>query len=107
MAGAKLVVIYPRPTDVDAFEKVYAEEHLPLVTKKVSGMTKAVWTKAVGAPQGDPQFHRIAEIHFASMEALQESLASAGTQEAAAHAQSISTGGPIVVLVCEEQTVTF
>jgi uncharacterized protein (TIGR02118 family) len=107
MAGAKLVVIYPPPTDAEAFEKVYAEEHLPLATKKISGMTKAVLTKVVDAPGGGPAFHRIAEIHFPSMEALQASLASEGTREAAAHAQSISTGGPIVMLVCEEQIVTF
>ncbi len=107
MAGAKIVVIYPQPKDADAFERVYADEHLPLVAQKISGMTKAVLTKVVGAPGGNPPFHRIAEIHFPSMEALQASLASEGTQAAAAHAQSISTGGPITMLICEEETVTF
>ncbi len=106
MAGAKIVVIYPPPTDKEAFEKIYVDEHLPLVTNKISGKTKAVLSKVVG-PGGDPPFHRIAEIHFPSMEALRASLASEGTQEAAAHAQSISTGGPITMLICEEQTVTF
>jgi uncharacterized protein (TIGR02118 family) len=106
MAGAKIVVIYPPPTDKEAFEKIYVDEHLPLATNKISGKTKVVLSKVVG-PGGDPPFHRIVEIHFPSMEALQASLASEGTQEAAAHAQSISTGGPITMLICEEQTVTF
>ena len=106
MAGAKIVVIYPPPTDTEVFEKVYVDEHLPLATKKISGMTKAVLTTVVG-PVGNPPFHRITEIHFLSMEALQASIASEGTREAVAHAQSISTGGPIVMLVCEEHTVTF
>jgi hypothetical protein len=30
MADVKLVVIYPRPKDVDVFERVYREEHVPL-----------------------------------------------------------------------------
>ena len=30
MAGAKLFVCYPHPKDTVAFEKAYAEEHLPL-----------------------------------------------------------------------------
>ena len=35
MADMKLVVIYPRPKDVDAFEKVYQEEHVPLAVAKL------------------------------------------------------------------------
>jgi hypothetical protein len=30
MADMKLVVVYPRPKDVDVFEKVYQEEHVSL-----------------------------------------------------------------------------
>ena len=30
MAGVKFIVIYPRPTDIDAFEKVYQDEHVPI-----------------------------------------------------------------------------
>ena len=30
MAEVKLVVMYPRPKDIDAFEKVYQNEHVPL-----------------------------------------------------------------------------
>jgi len=29
MANVKLVVIYPHPKDVDAFEKIYLTEHVP------------------------------------------------------------------------------
>ena len=41
MADVKLV-IYPRPTDFDVFEKVYQEEHVPLAVAKLSGKTKIV-----------------------------------------------------------------
>ena len=30
MAGVKLVVMYPRPKDIEAFEKLYQEEHVPM-----------------------------------------------------------------------------
>lgn len=108
MAEIKVIVMYPRPTDVDAFEKVYLEEHVPLAVEKIKGITKFAASKVVGTPDGStPPFHRIAELYFPSMQALQESVASPGTQEAVAHAFKISTGGPPTVLVAEQETTTF
>jgi len=108
MAETKIVVIYPRPTDLDAFEKAYVEEHIPLAMQKIKGLTKFAATRVVGTPDGrTPPFYRIAELYFPSIEALQESAASAGTQEAVAHAFAISTGGPPIILVAEQETTTF
>ncbi|MGH3055046.1 MAG: hypothetical protein ACRDL7_08730 [Gaiellaceae bacterium] len=45
MAEVKLVVVYPRPKDVDAFEKVYQNEHVPLAVAKLAGKNKIVATK--------------------------------------------------------------
>jgi uncharacterized protein (TIGR02118 family) len=67
----KLVVIYPRPDDNEAFETVYNRDHVPMAVAKLAGKTKIVASKIVGSPQETPPFHRIAEIHFPSMEALQ------------------------------------
>jgi hypothetical protein len=39
MAGVKLMVMYPRPKDVDAFEKVYQKEHVPMAVEKLKGKT--------------------------------------------------------------------
>ena len=108
MAETKIVVIYPRPTDVDAFEKAYVEEHVPLVAEKIKGPTRFAATKVVGTPDGStPPFYRIAEFYFPSMQVLQDCAASAGMQEAAAHAFAISTGGPPIILVAEQETTTF
>ena len=60
----KLVVIYAHSQDVDVFEKVYQQEHVPLAVAKLSGKTKIVSTKVLGSPQGIPPFYRIAEVHF-------------------------------------------
>jgi uncharacterized protein (TIGR02118 family) len=66
MADVKLVVLYPHSQDVDVFEKVYRQEHVPLAVAKLSSKTKIVGTKVVGSPQGIPPFYRIAEVHFPS-----------------------------------------
>jgi uncharacterized protein (TIGR02118 family) len=107
MAAAKLIVMYPPPKDVASFERIYSEEHVPMAVKKLAGKTKIVATKVQGSPQGKGAFYRIAEVHFPSLEALQACAASAGCKETLAHAAKISSGGPPVVLIAEEQTFTF
>ncbi len=107
MADVKLVVIYPHSQDVDVFEKVYQQEHVPLAVAKLSGKTKIVGTKVVGSPQGIPPFYRIAEVHFPSMQALEACAASEGGKEVLAHAVKISSGGPPIFLIAEEETFTF
>lgn len=107
MADVKLVVIYPRPKDLDAFEKVYQAEHVPMAVAKLGGKTKIVATKILNSPQGLTPFHRIAEIYFPSMQALEACAASEGGKETLANAVKISTGGTPIFLVAEEETFTF
>lgn len=107
MAGVKLLAIYPRPTDIDAFEKVYQEEHVPMAVANFKGKTKLVATKVLASPQGTPPFYRIAEIHFASREALDAAVASPGTKETIAHAVRISSGGQPIFLIAEEESFSF
>ena len=107
MAGAKLIVIYPRPTDIDAFDKVYREEHVPMAVEKLSGKTRIVATRILGSPQGVPPFHVIVEVHFPTIEALQTCAASDGGKEILAYAVSISSGGSPIYLVAEEQVYNF
>jgi hypothetical protein len=51
--------------------------------------------------------HRIAEIHFPSLAALQACAESKGGQDAIAHAHKISSGGAPIIVIAEEDTVTF
>jgi len=60
----KLVVIYPRPDEIDAFETVYNRDHVPMAVAKLAGKTKIVASKIVGSPQGTPPFHRICRDPF-------------------------------------------
>ncbi len=109
MAGAKIVVLYPAPRDVITFERAYTQDHAPMVTpQNFKGMTKFIASKIVGSPDGSaPLFHRIAELHFPSLAALQAAASSPSAQQAVAHAVSISSGGKPVFLVAEEETRCF
>jgi uncharacterized protein (TIGR02118 family) len=107
MSSAKLIVAYPQPVDVDAFEKLYVEEHVPLAIAKLAGKTKIVATKIIASPQGKPQFYRVAEVHFPSLKALEDCAASAGGKETLANAVKISSGGPPVIMIAEEDSFTF
>ena len=107
MAEAKLVVIYPRPKDIETFEKIYLTEHVPMAVEKLVGKTKIVATKITASPQGTPPFYRIVEVHFSSKSALEACAATPGAQETLAHAVKISTGGTPLILIAEEETFTF
>jgi len=109
MAGAKIVVLYPQPKDVAEFERAYAQDHVPMVdSAKMGGLSRFVATRFVGTPTGEaPPFYRMAELHFSSLQLLQECAQTEHTQKTVQHAISISTGGPPVFMVAEEETQTF
>ena len=105
MAEVKLVVLYPTPTDAEAFDRVYVEEHAPMLNEKIADKTRWTASKVVGSPtEEQPPFHLVAELYFPSVEALQEALGSEGGQQTTAHAVSISSGGPPVLLIAEDET---
>src|ERR1700692_3723199 len=107
MTSVKLIVADLQPTDASAFERIYQQEHVPMAIANLEGKTKMVATKTLQSPQGGPPFYRIAEVHFPSMEALQRCAESAGGKETLAHAAKISSGGPPVIMIAEEDTFTF
>jgi hypothetical protein len=78
-----------------------------MAVENLSGKSKLVASKIVGSPQGTPQFHRIAEIHFPTMKALEACAASEGRKETIANAVAISSGGEPIFLVAEEEVFAF
>jgi hypothetical protein len=78
-----------------------------MAVAKLAGKTKIVATKVVGSPKATPAFHRIAEIHFPTMKALEACAASEGGKQTIANAGSISSGGTPTPLVAEEDTFEF
>ncbi len=109
MAGAKIIVLYPVPRDVNAFEQAYSHDHAAMVTpQNFKGITKFVASRIVGPPDGGaPAFHRVAELHFPSVAVLKAAAGSASAQKVVAHAVSISSGGKPTILIAEEETKNF
>ncbi len=98
----KLIVLYPPPSDAATFERRYQSEHAPMVMQKIPGLKKFVAAKVLGTPAGAAPYHRVAELYFDSMDSLQAAMGSPGGQATVAHAMEISTGGPPVVLIAED-----
>ena len=98
----KLIVLYPPPADVAAFERRYVDEHAPMVHTQIPGLSKFVSAKVLGTPAGAAPYQRVAELYFDSMASLQAAMASPDAQAVVAHAMEISTGGAPVVLIAED-----
>lgn len=108
MKAAKLIVMYPTPTDVAVFERRYEHEHVPMAVAKLAGKIRFDANLITAAPgQEQAPYHRIAEVYFPSMEALEGSLGSPGGKETAAHAVEISSGGAPLFLIAEVETFVF
>jgi uncharacterized protein (TIGR02118 family) len=105
--AVKLVVLYPRPNDIEAFERLYKGVQAPMTADTLLGKTMIVDTKVLGTQRGAPPFHRIIEIHFPSMEALKECVGSKACKQTLTHGDVISSGGPPTVLIAEEETFVF
>ena len=96
----KLTVLYGHPTNPAAFEKYYAEVHLP-IADKITGFTRFELSKGLPGPGGGmPAFYRMAEFWFESPSALQTSMGSAAGQATAADLPKFATGG-VTLLVSE------
>ncbi len=71
----KLVALYTKPVDVDAFEQHYATVHIPLV-EKIPGVRKTEWTRFLAAPGGAAPYYMMYEMYFDDMAAYQAALRS-------------------------------
>jgi uncharacterized protein (TIGR02118 family) len=90
---AELVVLYKTPQDAAAFDKYYAETHIPLA-KKLPGLKKYAVSKGpVGTPAGPSQFHLIAILTFDSLSDIQKAFGSPEGQAAAADVPKFASGG--------------
>ena len=99
---AKLLVLYPPPTDSDTFERRYRDEHGPMVHERIAGLRRFAAGRIVPPPTGNAPYARVAELTFDSVQDLNAAMSSADGQAVVAHALEISTGGPITALVVEE-----
>jgi len=85
--------MYKKPTDAVAFDKYYAETHLP-IAKKIPGLRRYEVSRGpVVTPGGPSAFHLIATLHFDDLAAIQQAFASPQGQAAGADVAKFATGG--------------
>jgi uncharacterized protein (TIGR02118 family) len=89
----KLVVLYTRPDDPDAFDRRYFGTHMPLVNV-VPGLQHAETGRLVAALDGGEQsYYRVTELYFTDRAALEAAFGSDEGKAAAADYQQIAPSG--------------
>jgi uncharacterized protein (TIGR02118 family) len=90
---AQVVVLYKTPKDQAAFDKHYAETHIPLA-KKMPGLRKfQVSQGPVVTPAGPSGIHLVAILSFDNMAAVQSAFGSAEGKATAADVPKFASGG--------------
>lgn len=87
---ARMVVIYKKPGDTEAFDRHYFEKHVPLA-KKLPGLRS--YELSVGpilSPVGPTDAYMIAILHFDDMAAIQQAFASEAGQACAADRKELA-----------------
>ena len=96
-----VVVLYNQPKDTAAFEKYYAEKHVPLFASHALeiGVTRAELVRFSPGADGKPAaIYREADLRWDSREARDRGMATAGFKAVAGDLPNFATGGFIVLL---------
>ncbi|HPF73889.1 MAG: EthD family reductase [Rhodanobacteraceae bacterium] len=96
---AKLIVLYKKPSDVQAFNEYYFSKHVPIASTIPGLEGVEVSDGPVGSPQGESPYHLVATLSFASMEALQAAMASPEGQKTAADLANFADGGAEILII--------
>ncbi|MDQ0338970.1 uncharacterized protein (TIGR02118 family) [Caldalkalibacillus uzonensis] len=97
----KLIALYKKPENPQAFDEHYGNVHAPLA-RKMPGLKKLEVTKIYGAPMGESPYYLLAEMYFESKEALNAAMASAEGKAAAKDLMGFA--GNLVTMMLGEVT---
>lgn len=87
----KLVALYRTPPDPAAFDRHYAESHLPLI-RQMPGLRRVEVWRITGAVGGEAPYYLIAEMYFDDPDALRAALRSPEGRAAGADLQAFAAG---------------
>ncbi len=96
-----VIVLYNQPKDTVAFEKYYAEKHVPLFASHAQeiGVTRAELIRFAPSADGKPApVYREADLRFDSKEALEKGTATPGFKAVAGDLPNFATGGFTVLI---------
>jgi uncharacterized protein (TIGR02118 family) len=85
----KMIALYTKPEDPEAFDKEYMEKHVALV-KSLPGLRKVEIARIQASPIGEVKGYLVTEMYFDSMEALNAANASPEGKATARHAMQIA-----------------
>ena len=71
----KLIALFKRPEDTEAFDKHYEDTHSPLM-RAVPGLERMEVTRNTLAFRGDPEYYLVAEMYFKDKESFDAAMAS-------------------------------
>ena len=101
---AKVLALYKRPASIEAFDKYYFANHVP-IAKKIAGLKRyEISSGPVGTPQGPSPYHLVAILSFDSMAAVQQALASPEGQATAADLANFAQAG-VDLLICDTKDI--
>ena len=96
-----VIVLYNQPKDTAAFEKYYAEKHVPLFASHAQeiGVTRTELVRFAPSADGKPApIYREADLRWDSQEARDKGMATAGFKAVAGDLPVFATGGFTVLL---------
>ena len=93
---AKIIVLFGKPKDPQAFDKEYWEEHVP-IAKMMPGLRKYTVQKVLSPPRGEPAYYQVVELEFDNMETLKKATSSPAGRESTSHGAKMATGGMTIM----------
>lgn len=101
----RLLVLYGHPKDPAAFDRYYAEAHIP-IARRMKGLRKWTIGKVIGTPDDNPSpYYYIADLYMESRAEFEALLASPEGQAAVADVPKYATGG-VTFLYTDVEEVT-
>jgi uncharacterized protein (TIGR02118 family) len=94
----KLTLLYGHPKDTAAFERYYADTHLPLAAR-MKGVRRIELARVTGSPDGSqPQLYRTADLYFDDMQHFQAVMSTPEARAATGDLPNFATGGVQLLL---------
>lgn len=97
----KLIALYRKPDDVEAFLNHYDQVHAPLV-RKTPHLGRMVVNRVTGSPMGEPAYFLMAEMQFPDRARFDEAMASPENRAAGKDLMGFARE-LVTLLVVEEQ----
>jgi uncharacterized protein (TIGR02118 family) len=95
---ARLLALYKTPSDPAAFDAYYAATHAP-IAKRLPGLRAYDISRGtVAGPGGPTGIHRVATLHFDSVDAIEAALASPEGRATVADLANFADGGVEVMI---------